>query len=292
MIMIKMDEKLGNYNICPFVGNREDAETAQLYPSELNCCNHAKPVVPINSEKQKRYCLTNRYNTCPIFLKGKIEKIPKEFARKGYTQNYKIIYQAILLIFVLVIAFLLIANSSGLIHVTLLDDLLGSRQNSPQIPIVTTVQTTPKFTLTSTQKPVPSKTPLILTPTQVQVHQLETPMGENNTFVIHKVVEGESFISLADKYKTTKEAIFALNNNLQPVLWANSLLVIPAGISDISGMPAFSIYVVYQEKETIEKLASAQAVDVTLLEKYNAYPNGYVIQKGEYVLIPHVKTGN
>jgi len=79
--------------------------------------------------------LTNRYNTCPIFLKGKIEKFLKSLPEKGYTQNYKIIYQAILLIFVLVIAFLLIANSSGLIHVTLLDDLLGSRQNSPQIPM-------------------------------------------------------------------------------------------------------------------------------------------------------------
>jgi hypothetical protein len=69
-------------------------------------------------------------------------------------------------------------------------------------------------------------------------------------------------------------------------------LVIPAGISDVSGWPVFSVYVVDHENETIEKLAIEQAVDETLLEKYNAYPSGYVIQKGEYVLIPHVKTGN
>jgi LysM repeat protein len=186
---------------------------------------------------------------------------------------------------------LFIAQATGFIQIPIIDNMsiFQSRATQTMVPPATQIinQIVVKSTLTPTKTLFPTNAPILQTPTETEPHQLETPFGEKSMFVIHRVTEGESFINLASTYKTTKEAILAINYNLQPVLWANSLIAIPVGITDVSGLPAFTIYTIDKEGITVEGLASSQSIDVNLLQKYNVLPDGYTFKIGEIVLVPH-----
>ena len=74
---------------------------------------------------------------------------------------------------------------------------------------------------------------------------------------------------------------------MEPTLWADSLLVIPVGVTDATGLPAFTVYQVVEQKLTVEQLALNQGADLATLKQYNALPDGYIFTEGEWVLIPH-----
>jgi methylase of polypeptide subunit release factors len=109
-------------------------------------------------------------------------------------------------------------------------------------------------------------------------------------FVVHRVLEGEGFISIAATYNTNEDAIRAVNYALGDSLWADTVLVIPLGQTDISGIPPMSVFLVSDEGMTIEALALEQNVDAALLRELNALPEGYILHQGEWVLIPHEMT--
>ena len=59
---IKKDAlKEGAANLCPFLGFVDDPETAISYPSRMNCCNHARPVVTVAMDYQREMCLTGMF---------------------------------------------------------------------------------------------------------------------------------------------------------------------------------------------------------------------------------------
>jgi hypothetical protein len=90
--------------------------------------------------------------------------------------------------------------------------------------------------------PLPSRaeTPA---PTLEPVHALETPIGTDNHFIIHRVLPGESLLLLSQHYGTSVDAIELINYQLPTPLLEGFPIVIPVNDVDVRGFPAFEAYV-------------------------------------------------
>jgi LysM repeat protein len=296
--------------ICPFLGLVDDPHTAISYPSPKNCCTHARPVMPINRAHQEHLCLSKNFKTCPIKLKEHLEPLPKEFCAGHSDQKTN---RGLWLGGAVVMGAFLIALFTGILHIKPLDTLF-TVQGQYISPLSTSIATEPLFlpldpTPTPTHTPIlptqtvtptstaigPTKkvsptrtatrptqtvtqtqTTIVLVPTDIPMHQLDTPFGDAPRFVIHRVIAGENFYRLSEKFNTSQEAIVAINYQMKPGLWANTIIVIPVGMRDVSGLPSFSLYLVAESGMTVEELARKESVDIALLLKYNALPGGYV----------------
>ena len=208
-------------------------------------------------------------------------------SRKNRKKKLPRIYILTALILVVGIAGVWLLSNNGLAS--------NSVSETKTAPVVFTQPSTELFaTLTATNTPQPTKTMTPLPPTTTAtlppLHMIETPIGLERQFVVHRVLEGEGFISIAATYNTNEDAIRAVNYALGDSLWADTVLVIPLGQTDVSGIPPMSGFLVSDEGMTIEALALEQNVDAALLRELNALPEGYILHQGEWVLIPHEMT--
>ncbi len=64
------------------------------------------------------------------------------------------------------------------------------------------------------------------------------------------------------------------------------VIVIPVNTTDVSTLPAFSVFEVTEDNLLIETVAMGLNVNIVDLCKYNHLPEGYVLTKGELLLIP------
>lgn len=282
-----MDPKLEG--LCPFLGFCDDRDTALSYPSKFNCCYKSKPVVPVSFYYQRTTCLSNGFYGCPVYKSDSIIPLPKEMAgRFPRTEKSRLWLTLMIVIFV------------GLIGVTL-GAMLGIF-NLPGIPVfygqtsittITTLDTMPQETntvipptLTFTQALSPTVTDTPMVPTVVAPRSLETPFGTDPELVLHLVQEGEGFILLANTYNTSAEAIQAINYEMGNSLFANRVIVIPLNTTDVSMLPAFTLFEVTEENLLIETVAMGLNVDLAELCKYNHLPERHVLTRGEWLLIP------
>lgn len=163
----------------------------------------------------------------------------------------------------------------------------------PASPIVTiggaTHSSTPTGGVTSAT-PISTSVPTKIsspTPTTRPVLKLalETPIGLDQKFMIHRMMEGESLELLAGKYETTVATIQAVNYYLPLPIHINWTVVIPLGMIDISGLPAFQPYMVVAGM-TVEEFAQSMSVDVSTLSYYNGLTATYQLSPGDWLLIP------
>lgn len=276
--------------ICPFLGFNDDPATAISYPSNYNFCFHAKPVKTINLGHQAGFCLTSGYENCPIFQKKKLEPLPRRLWGENIERNTNLRWVPFAALIGVVILGVIAGLIFGIIPLSLPGGIgAGETQTATPKPITnaaTMVEptTTPTITINATSLPEPTETPII--PTTALPRGLETPMGDNPTLMLHRLMDGEGLNLLAQIYDTSTEAIKAVNFNLPQVLWINTVIVIPVATRDVTGVPQFSTYEVENDGTTIEELAALRQVDADLLKKYNGLPDGYVLSQGEWLLIP------
>lgn len=280
----------GNGNFCPFLGFIDDPETAISYPSKMNCCNHARPIAPISMEYQREMCLTSLFIECPIYQREKLAPLPADLQETtGLSEKLRPVIPFIALVLVLVIGF----TASVWMGVLKIPGL--SKPTVPQSTSATSEIKSPTSTgsATSTSQPTPSESTkptaseTTVLPTSVAPHFIETIIGDSPSLIIHKVLEGEGYIWLAQNYNTSEEAIKAINYNLPESLWVNKILVIPVNTSDVADLPQFSAYMIEGEKVTIEKMAELLRINLETLRTYNDLPEGYELIPGEWLLIPH-----
>jgi LysM repeat protein len=69
-----------NTHICPYLGSRDDPQTALEFPSEGNYCYHARPVSAIKTGHQSSYCLTGQHVNCPVFATRTRKPLPAAIA--------------------------------------------------------------------------------------------------------------------------------------------------------------------------------------------------------------------
>ncbi|MAZ72916.1 MAG: peptidoglycan-binding protein LysM [Flavobacteriaceae bacterium] len=124
----------------------------------------------------------------------------------------------------------------------------------------------------------------------VSCDAISSPAQE--TYKSHKVAKGETVFSIAKKYNTTKEAIFALNPDARDGVKVNSVLVIPAAdVINTSGDVTFKTHKV-KRKETLFSISQQYGVSIDDLKKYNKQLYAQQVKKGEKLKIPILKTGS
>ena len=144
----------------------------------------------------------------------------------------------------------------------------------------------PLVTGVSTPSALPGAQP---TATITRIPQeLETLIGLNYIFKIHRVKQGESLDLLAQINGTTTAALFAVNYQLSTPLKAQQVIILPVNQSDVSGLPPFEPYRV-AEDTSLATLAAEQGVDPTQIQFYNGLGNSDQLHAGEWIILPREK---
>ena len=141
-----------------------------------------------------------------------------------------------------------------------------------------------------------SSTPSVLsgsepTATITRIPQgLETLIGLNYIFKIHRVRHGESIQLLAQTNGTTTAALFAVNYHLSTPLQAQQVIIIPVNQPDVSELPPFEPYRVAQDI-SLEALAAELGGDPTQIQYYNGLRNSDQLYAGEWIILPRAEAG-
>lgn len=285
----KTDKRDREGLFCPFLGFEDDPETALAYPTSYNFCFHCRPIAPINLVHQRMVCLTSKYGDCPVFTKENLEPIPKGIRGSRPASGKKRRWIPLIFLVAVIIMGMMAAVFLGLIHIPSVN-LPVTGVKATQTPLIPTA-TKPKEEFTPTPEAtatiMPTETEIMVFPTRPTPRALETPFGESPQLVIHKVLAGEGYLYLAEKFGTTVDAIKAINFELPESLWVNTILVIPINTDDIIGLPQFSVREINTEGLTIEAYADRMGLDAELLKQYNVLPNGYILKMGELLIIPN-----
>jgi hypothetical protein len=283
--------------VCPYLGLRDDPETALYYPSLLNHCLRAKPAAPVKLEYQESCCLTATHAECRVYHKGPGFPLPRELRERqpwfAQIKRSTILLWVVLLVLVIMGLILWQGLSRGSFR------FAGREQPTGEtVPILLTetgdltpavVPTPAQDTSTPTflpPSPSPTWTVVTSTPIVVTFHALETPIGMKHQFIIHRVLQGESLILISNHYGTTAEAIQMVNYYLPTPLRVDYLIIIPVNQADVIGSPGFEAFLVKKDIP-VEELAQNLMVDPLVFMYYNGLYNGQVLAAGAWVLVPH-----
>jgi len=121
---------------------------------------------------------------------------------------------------------------------------------------------------------------------QDAVLELDTPIGNQDKFIIHRAAVGESLGQYVSQYNTTIDAIRAVNSNLPSVLYIDQILVIPVDIVDVSNLPIFETYQVNISGLTVNQIVDQLSVATDAFRIYNNIPLNYIFNSGDWVLVP------
>ena len=291
---------------CPYLGLKFDPKSWVGYPSHINYCHRVKPLAVPKFEHQRNFCLTSNYIDCPVVYGGPGQKMPKVIQSQSNQANtLKKIVRIEVLTGLVLIAIILSAIFWKQIVAGITQIGQSAASNNPptrsQESVIFTPTPTIKpsstytITLKATNENIPSPTQTLIPPTETPspppptiappVLALETPIGRDLKFIIHEVIPGESLELYARDFNTTVEAIRAVNYNLPSFLPLDWIVVIPINTNDVSDIPSFEPYEVRQPV-TIEVLANQLSVDLTELRRYNRIPSGYILNPGEWLLVP------
>jgi len=255
---------------------------------------------------QSSTCLTHRHETCPIYKALPGVKMMRDIRhRSGLIYNYKFyLYMILTGILVIIISLGAIFSEQWFpsINALLLPAWQQTQQTHPNSFMPTQTQTEPTASATITSIPTiqiqsGATQPTTLAPSltqstrsgntnQVPDLTLDTPIGGEDKFVIHRAAAGETLGQYASKYNTTINAIRGVNSNLPTVLFVDQVLVIPIDIVDVTGLPTFETYQVKATGWTIQKLAEQLSIAKDPFRYYNYLPLNYVFNPGDWVLIP------
>ena len=300
------DSQVFPASICPFLGIINDPRSSVAYSSKKNICYRVKPIESPKLAHQSAYCLAQRYEHCKVFKSPPDKKMPKDMRLKSQRSAdlRKLIFWAFL------IGFLLTALVWGFYYrdeviadfSRLVDELRsqlapteGPQQQIIQATITQTLTLTPSPTMTAsaTQLPTATRTPRPPThtsppPTSTREKPslaLETPIGTEIQFIIHKVIPGESLELYARDYETSVTAIRAVNYRLPSFLPLNWVVVIPLETEDVQNLPPFEPYEVKDEM-SVKNLSAQLGVNLRDMSFYNNLEANMLLLPGDWLLIP------
>jgi len=286
---------------CPNLGLIYDRASYSSFPSIDNACYHVQPIKSPALTHQHEFCLTKKYAECPIYTAPVGIKLPEELQQQVEQKPKK---KSILLLFGFIII-LSIAILLGVYWKTI-KTIWGRPSQTPtqsQTTTSTELTITNTATITKTSTPtdsIPSITPTqqvtatiitpspSLIPTEVRKFNLESVIGQNPQFMIHRVIEGESLQLYADLYDTSIEAIRAVNYKFPLILWIDQIVIIPLNLTDVSGIPPFTAYEIVENGITFEQISEEFSVPLEELLQYNSVNKDFVLQQGDWILVPQI----
>jgi hypothetical protein len=280
--------------ICPHLTLKDDKESYAAFPSTINaCCRGNSPATPKFSH-QRTFCLHSNYVNCPVNLAKVITKFPKELrlkSKKLFATKKSLLIPGIFFIFVTLVVLQLAFGKDWVNQAN--SDLSQTQEISPTATQEETDETMREASSDKTE--IPSQpAPILLTespgvaPTirPDPILDLDTPIGAEQKFIIHRVLEGESLQYLADRYNTSPKAILDVNHNIISPLWVGWIIVIPVNTSDVDGLPSFSAQQIDDEGISLKTFASQFDISAEKLSIYNNIEVDHILHQGEWLIIP------
>ena len=308
---ILRDQKIES--ICPYIGLYSDVQTAMENPSEQNYCHNLKPVSSPSLTHQSAFCLNVTFKQCQYFTEINVK--PGQAAPVKPPPRKRKWMPLALAVLVSLAILGVVFISGGQLRPLIFPP---RADNGPTPAVETAAATQIPATEPALQEIVlePELTEPALMPepaviaestlvieNQVQPAASPTPIPTNTgepvqiplstvaperVFLLHRVARGEDLIAIANKYNTNVEAIRAVNYNMAPELWVDTMIVIPENQSDVTGVtPMIPLEITGAEK-TVQELAEAYAVSADLVAAINARTTTYRFQIGEWVIMPQV----
>jgi hypothetical protein len=114
---------------------------------------------------------------------------------------------------------------------------------------------------------------------------LEVPFGGDTKFLMHRIQAGDNLNSYAETYRTTTDAIFAVNYRLPTPIWKDWVIVIPYNTSDVTGIPPFEPYQAVWAVYTLDELALQLNADPREMSRYNAFNEPCTMFSG-WLIVP------
>ena len=292
--------QIRNFQICPFLGQADDSETSIAFPSAWNYCHHAYPIEAINLDHQQNVCLRPRHQFCVVFQHSKNEALPEELRYKsslnGRQSNRLWTFLAILVLATALffggwtLATQILSKAPGQAASSTLPivfmDTATPKSSPPLLPDVSQHPTLAPATTTPAWTPSPSVIPTITR----EFHNIDTLIGLNYLFRIHRVRQGETMQILAFREGTSVAALHAVNYKLSTPLRPRQMIVVPIFQKDVSDLPEFEAYRV-TENIALDTLALNLGVDVEELKYYNGLNMEQYVYRGEWLVVPRGETG-
>ena len=288
---------------CPYLGIKTDENTSHLYPSRANYCHRVSPPGRIGRGWQSQWCLAGQYKDCLVFSQDGLSKLPAGIGVAKHKRRRKKPWRIVILglilcglgaIFLLwngdlfqaseVVGNETLASMAYFATPTSLHSPSSTLSNTSPPALTSTVIHTPS----STPTPISTYTPSITsTPYPTSGPNLTTPFGPDHSYLIHSVGQGESFASLENKYKTTREVIKAINSlSESDILSTGKRLVIMPGQGNPVNLPIFKIVFLDQQMDVIE-IAGMYSSSVEDIRYYNALgQSDESIPSGRWLIIP------
>jgi len=299
--------------ICRHLGISNDPDTYFQYASTWNFCHRPDAIRPLATGVQGKHCLTANHVNCPVFQAGWDGRFPRDWVARSDEFEasdlsgagpWRTVQTGVL--------FFLLITALALLFGFILPSMLSpDERNFPVVAgadpaalteqVLTVLQPTetpvPSPTSAPTEAPAgsptpgpPSATPEPLTPTETPLPTdgpgLGTPFGPDDGFVIHVVLPGESYLSIANRYSTTPEVIQVLNPSVEGTsLWVDDRLVVPIGAAGAEGLPVFTTFFT-TEAAGLTALADLLGTDPELLRYYNQLGDADLVPAGRWLIVP------
>ncbi|MCP4123568.1 MAG: hypothetical protein GY751_17595, partial [Bacteroidetes bacterium] len=143
------------------------------------------------------------------------------------------------------------------------------------------------------ETPSPTTDTIPLTQTQavlekICAYSLEMPIGVSSQLLLHKVKGGESMAMLAENYETTEETIDIVNYFMPSPLWAELIIVIPVGTTEISDISSLKPVFVDYDDILLDELADSLSVSAEDIIRLNHIDTSCTSFYG-WILIPAEK---
>lgn len=306
----------GSEAICPHIGGPKDQDVFYQYPSNWNRCYRPEKPSHVNQIHQETYCLCAYFAECPVYKPGWDGNFPEEAkafsmdsgrnGRPSWTRQQKLIVNSFIALALvgLIIAFFGLNTPSGrtefLARLGLAlpaesEAALNPTAEPVPLPTATLSPPTPTQTAAATELPTQTAEPTVTglptsTPFPTPGPGFGTPFGPDAGFVIHVVVVGESYTSIARKYGSSPEAIEAINLTYEGAsLWVGQQLVVPVNITDAGDLPEFTI-IFTTEIISLDELARLYASEANRIRFYNAIGDSEDVPPGRWLIIPVIQS--
>jgi len=290
-----------SYNICPNISIKDDPITPAGFPTSNNICHQSRRKSTPSLEYQSSTCLTQRHESCPLFSASPGFDMPEDIRYRSRRYSNPKFYLNVGLITLLVIIIILgvVFNRLWLpkVNAFIIPDwqktqeahseyILPTSTSTERVIAPSTPTNTIQPTLTPSLMPTLTDTPEPTVEESNQVLELDTPIGHEKKFIIHRAVAGETLGLYATQYNTSVSAIRVINYQLPTVLYIDQILVIPVDMTDVSKLPAFETLQISSDGLTVPEIVEQLRVHVDAFRLYNNIPINHIFTSGEWVLVP------
>lgn len=277
-------------SVCPFLKLADDSSVRYSFPSQQNTCYHVNPPQGVALTYQDEICLTGKYFTCPVFDPAWAGPLPLEVRGKPLKRVNAwplLLWSGIILMSsVLLVSILSYSLSTGLLQSLMVMQSTVDTSGKSWIVASPTSSITPVLT----SSPI-SVFNLRVTITPTMPAESETALSSTmvgvKKYLVHTVINGETFEQISQQFYTSPEVIKKVNFlNRPPTLRAGETIAIIPWLTDPIGLvPLRVVYI--DQKISLTDFLTKYPDNETFIRDHNTINNDW-IDAGTWVIIPNV----